>query len=90
MFKGSQIRELWAGLYSFNPLDNTPFAFREENIIVVGGDSGSGIMKGDSLGRIVDALYREEEEAELFGGKSYNTRKIGFNGRDVEREEWVI
>lgn len=89
-FKGSTIKAMWAGLYSYNTVDNTPFAFKSENLIVVGGDSGSGIMKGDSLGRIVDAIYREEEEAELFGGASYRTGKIGFEGRDVEREEWVI
>lgn len=89
-FEGSRIKAMWAGLYSYNTIDSTPFAFRNENLIVVGGDSGSGIMKGDSLGRIVDAIYREEEEAELFGGTSYKTRKLGFEGRDVEREEWVI
>ena len=89
-FKGSAVRAMWAGLYSYNTIDSTPFAFRKENLIVVGGDSGSGIMKGDSLGRIVDAIYREKEEAELFGGTSYRTKKIGFEGRDVEREEWVI
>ena len=89
-FKGSSIKAMWAGLYSYNTIDSTPFAFRSGNLIVVGGDSGSGIMKGDSLGRIADAIYREEEEAELFGGTSYKTRKIGFEARDVEREEWVI
>ena len=89
-FKGSEVKAMWAGLYSYNTIDSTPFAFRNENLIVVGGDSGSGIMKGDSLGRIVDAIYRGEEEAELFGGTTYRTRKIGFDGRDVEREEWVI
>ena len=89
-FKGSTVKAMWAGLYSYNTIDSTPFAFRNGNLVVVGGDSGSGIMKGDSLGRIVDAIYREEEEAELFGGTAYRTRKIGFDGRDVEREEWVI
>jgi FAD-dependent oxidoreductase domain-containing protein 1 len=89
-FKDSGIRSMWAGLYSYNTLDSTPFAFRKDNLIVVGGDSGSGIMKGDSLGRIVDALYRDEEEASLYGDVPYGTAKIGFEKRDVEREEWVI
>jgi len=57
---------------------------------VVGGDSGSGIMKGDALGRIVDALYRDQNEASLFGDLPYATSKIGFDKRDVEREAWVI
>ncbi len=81
---------MWAGLYSYNTLDYLPFAFRGDNLIVVGGDSGSGIMKGDSLGRIVDALSRDEEEAILYGDIPYKTSKIGFAKRDVEREEWVI
>ena len=57
---------------------------------MVGGDSGSGIMKGDALGRIVDALYRERDEASLYGGVPYGVSKIGFEKRDVKREEWVI
>jgi FAD-dependent oxidoreductase domain-containing protein 1 len=89
-FKGTQLRAMWAGLYSYNTLDSTPFAFREGNLIVVGGDSGSGIMKGDSLGRIVDALYRGQDETMLYGDVPYGTAKIGFEKRSVEREEWVI
>jgi glycine/D-amino acid oxidase-like deaminating enzyme len=89
-FIGSKVRAMWAGLYSYNTIDSTPFAFRHKNLIVVGGDSGSGIMKGDALGRIVDALYREEEEATLYGDVPYATSKIGFDKRDVEKEEWVI
>jgi len=89
-FVGSRVRAMWAGLYSYNTIDSTPFAFRHENLIVVGGDSGSGIMKGDALGRIVDALYRGENEATLFGNVPYATSKIGFDKRDGEREEWVI
>jgi len=89
-FVGSRIRAMWAGLYSYNTIDSTPFAFRHENLIVMGGDSGSGIMKGDALGRIVDALYREQNETTLFGDVPYATSKIGFDKRDVEREEWVI
>jgi glycine/D-amino acid oxidase-like deaminating enzyme len=89
-FKDSPIKAMWAGLYGYNALDYLPFAFREQNLIVVGGDSGSGMMKGDSLGRIVDALYREERETLLYGEIPYRTSKLSFEKRDVEREEWVI
>jgi len=89
-FKGSRVRSMWAGLYSYNTIDSLPFVFREENLIVVGGDSGSGIMKGDSLGRIVDAVYRDEGDALLYGDVPYKVSKLGFTKRDVEREEWVI
>jgi glycine/D-amino acid oxidase-like deaminating enzyme len=89
-FRGSQIKAMWAGLYSYNTLDNLPFAFRQKNLIVVGGDSGSGIMKGDSLGRIVNSIYREEEETMLYREVPYRTSKLCFDRRDVEKEEWVI
>ena len=89
-FRGAEVKSMWAGLYSYNTIDSLPFAFRDSNLIVVGGDSGSGIMKGDSLGRIVDALYRDETEAVLYGDVGYRVSKIGFDSRDVEREEWVI
>jgi len=89
-FRGARMKAMWAGLYSYNTSDYLPFVFRSSNLIVTGGDSGSGIMKGDSLGRIVNGVYRNEEEAMLYGGTWYGTEKIGFERRDVEREEWVI
>ena len=89
-FRNARPESMWAGLYAYNTVDYLPYAFREGNLIVVGGDSGSGIMKGDALGRIVDALYRERDEASLYGGVPYGVSKIGFEKRDVKREEWVI
>ena len=89
-FEKAKMKAMWAGLYSYNTADFLPFAFREGNLIVVGGDSGSGIMKGDSLGRVVDALYREEEDVILHGDVGYRVSKLSFDSRDVEREEWVI
>ena len=89
-FKDSAVKAMWAGLYAYNTLDNLPFVFQNGNLIVVGGDSGSGIMKGDSLGRIVDSVYRGEEEAALYGGTRYLGSKVSFERRDVEREEWVL
>lgn len=82
--------QMWAGLYSYNTIDYMPFVFQEGNIIVVGGDSGSGIMKGDSLGRIVNSLYSDDIETELFGNVYYKTSKLGIEKRDVEREAWVL
>ena len=89
-FEGATVKAMWAGLYSYNTTDYLPFVFRENNLIAVGGDSGSGIMKGDSLGRIVAATCREEDQAVLFGGHEYSVSKLGFRKRDVEREEWVL
>ena len=89
-FRNARPESMWAGLYAYNTVDYLPYAFREGNLIVVGGDSGSGIMKGDALGRIVDALYREGADASLYGGVEYGVSKVGFERRDVKREEWVI
>lgn len=91
-FDGAKPNQMWAGYYSYNTLDSIPFAFEENGLIIAGGASGSGIMKSDALGRIVDALYRfgENGEASLYGGRSYKISDLGFKRRSVEREEWVI
>lgn len=89
-FSEARVKAMWAGLYSYNTIDYLPFVFAKDNLIVVGGDSGSGIMKGDSLGRVVSAAYAGEDEATLYGGTSYKVSKLGFERRDVEREDWVI
>ena len=91
-FEGARPGRMWAGLYAYNTLDNLPYVFTEHGLIVVGGDSGSGVMKGDSLGRIVDAVYRDGEHAEaiLYDGTPYRASKLGFRSRDVEREEWLL
>ncbi len=91
-FSGVRPARMWAGLYSYNTLDNMPYVFEQEGLIVVGGDSGSGVMKGDSLGRVVDAVYREGPDAEavLTGRGALPASKLGFRHRDVEREEWVL
>ena len=83
---------MWAGLIAYNTMDFLPLIFQYENLIVAGGDSGSGIMKADSLGRIVESLYSEgpESEAMLFGNVPYRVSKLGVKKRSVEQEEWVL
>ncbi len=82
----------WAGLIAYNTVDYLPYIFQNENLIVAGGDSGSGIMKADSLGRIVQSLYRlgPDSEASLYGNVSYRVSKLGIGKRSVELEEWVL
>ncbi len=91
-FENAKPAQMWAGYYSMNTLDSMPFVFEENGMIIAGGGSGSGIMKGDAMGRIVDAVYREGEHAEamLYSGKSYAADRMSFKYRSVEREEWVI
>lgn len=80
----------WAGQYAINSLDETPVIYKEKGFLYVGAGSGSGIMKGDAVGRIADALLAGEDEAELFGGAKIPVANIGFKNRCVEPEEFVI
>lgn len=81
---------MWAGHYAYNTIDGNPYIFKDLNIIVATGTSGSGILKGDSIGRIVEALYSGKEYAELYGGRKFKTSALSINERDVERENFII
>ena len=91
-FDGVRPTRMWAGLYSYNTIDNMPYVFEENGVIAVGGDSGSGVLKGDALGRVAEAVYRKGQDATtiLYGGKQYRASRLGFKSRSLEREEWVI
>ena len=80
----------WAGQYDINSFDETPIVEPGAGIIYVGASSGSGIMKSDALARIVDAVYEEEPEAELYGGRRFRVSDIGVKNRRIEKESLVI
>jgi len=80
----------WAGYYAENPIDHQPVIFEEASVMVVGGASGSGIMKADAIGRIAAALYSGQEEAELFGGEVFKVSDLSIRERRVEPEKLVI
>ena len=88
-FEGARPVNSWAGGYCYSP-DKIPFVFEECGVIVINGASGSGIMKADALARIADALYRGEEEAELYGGKKVSSTMLSIKDRNVEVESVVI
>ena len=81
---------MWAGQYAINSLDETPVLYEAPGLYYVGAASGSGIMKADSLGRIMDALVAGEPEAKLFGGRTFRVDDLGVKHRHVEHEEFVI
>jgi glycine/D-amino acid oxidase-like deaminating enzyme len=89
-FKNCQPFSAFAGLYAINTLDGQPIIFEENNLIVVGGASGSGIMKADAIGRIAAALYRGEEYAVLYGDRRFKVSDLGIKNRHVEPEKLVI
>lgn len=91
-FENAKPSQMWAGYYSMNTVDSMPFVFPENGTIIAGGGSGSGIMKGDAMGRVVNAVYQDGEHAtvKLYGNRGYPADKLSFKYRDVEREEWII
>jgi glycine/D-amino acid oxidase-like deaminating enzyme len=80
----------FAGLYEINSLDGQPLIFEENGLMVVGGASGSGILKADSIGRIAASLYRGEEIAYLYGDRTFKVNDLGLKSRNIEPEKLVI
>ncbi len=58
--------------------------------LVVGGTSGSGVMKADSLGRVVAGRLLGREVVELAHGKEFRVADLGLNPRVVPLEKFVI
>lgn len=89
-FTDCQPFSAFAGLYEVNSIDGQPVIFEENNLMVVGGASGSGILKADSIGRIAGALYNGEEYANLYGDRKFKVSDLGLKHRSVEPEKLVI
>jgi FAD-dependent oxidoreductase domain-containing protein 1 len=89
-FKDLRAMNMWAGQYAVNSTDMTPVVEHYPGMIYVGAASGSGIMKSDSLGRIVSAVYSGEKEAELYGGKKFQVSDLAIETRNVEKETFII
>jgi FAD-dependent oxidoreductase domain-containing protein 1 len=90
VFQGLAPAYAWAGHYDEHPPDNTPFVERLSGAIVVGGSSGSGVMKADSLGRIVAGLVGGLEVVELGHGGQFRVADLGLRSRAVPPEEFII
>ncbi len=89
-FQSSNVSGMWAGYYSYSTMDMNPYIFEALNMIIATGTSGSGILKGDSVGRIVAALYNHQEYTELMNGRRIRTSDLGVDGRNVDREGFVL
>ena len=89
-FKDCRPTSAFAGLYGINTLDGQPIIFEEKDLIVVGGASGSGIMKADAIGRIAAALYNSEEYALLYGDRKFKVSDLSLKNRRVEQEKLII
>ncbi len=80
----------FAGLYEINTIDGQPLVFEENGLMIVGGASGSGILKADAIGRIATSLYRGEEYVLLYGDKKFKVSDLGLKNRNIEPEKLVI
>jgi glycine/D-amino acid oxidase-like deaminating enzyme len=80
----------FAGLYEINTIDGQPLVFEENDLMFVGGASGSGILKADAIGRIATALYKGEEYALLYGDQKFKVSDLGVKNRNIEPEKLVI
>ena len=89
-FEGAESSGGFAGLYETNTLDEHPVIFEEHGVIVVGGGSGSGIMKADAVGRIAAAVYADEAYAFLYGDKAFKVADLSLKNRKVEPEKLLI
>ena len=81
----------WAGHYDMS-FDGLPVVYEpyESDLIIAAGTSGSGVMKGDSIGRIAAGLALGRESVVLGDDTEVSTRILGLEGRSVERELLVI
>jgi FAD-dependent oxidoreductase domain-containing protein 1 len=87
---GVRLENAWGGYYNFSP-DGLPVLVEESyGVIFVGGDSGSGIMKADSLGRLVAAKYDGKTEARLFTGDAYRLDRLSLDHRVVQEEKIIL
>ncbi len=88
--EGARIDNMWAGLYMINSVDHNPVVFKRSNMVVATGASGSGILKGDAIGRIAAALVYNEPYANLFEGEEISSSKLEVIGRSLEVEKFVF
>ncbi len=73
----------WTGYYSLNTQDKTPYIFPFLNAVVATGGSGAGLMKSDSIGRIVAGIVSKNEYTDLFDGSRIANNSLGVAGRNV-------
>lgn len=89
-FKNSSMTAKWAGYYSYNTLDKTPWIFGFLNSTVVTGTSGSGILKGDAIGRMVEGYFSGRDEVDLYDGSVLPSKALDIKRERVEDEQVVL
>ena len=89
-FQGTVPAFSWAGHYADHLADSHPVVDRVGGAIVVGGASGSGIMKADALGRIAAGLYFGQDRVGFGDGREFKIADLGLGNRRIVPEELII
>jgi glycine/D-amino acid oxidase-like deaminating enzyme len=89
-FKDVRPVNMWAGQRAVNSYDMMPVVASAPGMLYVGAATGNGVLKSDSLGRITSALYSDEEESELYGGRVFKVSDIGIEERNIEKESFKV
>lgn len=87
---GLRLKQAWAGHYDYHLPDKNPVLERAANLWWIGGSSGSGIMKGDALGRAAAAAALGRGEVELADGRRFTPASLSLKDRAVDAEGMVI
>jgi glycine/D-amino acid oxidase-like deaminating enzyme len=89
-FREATAAYAWAGHYADHPPGRIPFVDRLAGAILVGGASGSGIMKADALGRVAAGLYFGRDRVELADDRLFQVADLALAARSQAAEELVI
>ncbi|MCE7734363.1 MAG: FAD-binding oxidoreductase [Candidatus Heimdallarchaeota archaeon] len=88
----SKIEKPSAGMYAYS-IDKSPVIEHVEalgNLFFSSGGSGSGIMKADSMGRILSSLILGEKEAILYNKSKVNVSDFTLSKRNLPKETLVL
>jgi len=86
----ARLESSWGGYYHFSPDGHPVVVEQPYGVIFAGGDSGSGIMKADSIGRLVAAAHAGRREAKLFTGDSYRVDRLSLAHRNLADERIIL
>ncbi|MHA2099685.1 MAG: NAD(P)/FAD-dependent oxidoreductase [Candidatus Kariarchaeaceae archaeon] len=88
----SKIEKPSAGMYAYS-IDKSPvieYVKNLGNLYFSSGGSGSGIMKADSMGRILTSLVLGEKEAVLFNESKIVVDDFTLSSRNLPKETLVL
>jgi FAD-dependent oxidoreductase domain-containing protein 1 len=86
----ARLESSWGGYYHFSPDGHPVIVEQPYGVIFAGGDSGSGIMKADSIGRLVAAACWGRRDARLFTGESYRVDRLSLAQRHLAEERIIL